>query len=64
MPQFGLTLNVKDATFNYEGMPASVNGINIAAAVSNPGGDLDKTVIDLSEFRFTMAGNPFKATPS
>lgn len=62
MPQFGLTLNVKDATFNYEGMPASVNGINIAAAVSNPGGDLDKTVIDLSEFRFTMAGNPFKAT--
>lgn len=61
-PQFGLTLGVTDATFNYEGMPASVDGIRIAAAVSNPGGDLDKTVIDVSEFRLSMAGNPFKAT--
>lgn len=62
MPQFGLTLGVSDATFSYEGMPAAVNGIRIAAAVNNPGGDLDKTTIDLSEFRFTMAGNPFNAT--
>ncbi len=62
MPQFGATLGVKDATFSYEGMPASINGIQIAAAVSNPGGDLDKTIIDLSEFRFAMAGNPFKAS--
>ncbi len=61
-PQFGLTLGVTDATFNYEGMPASVDGIRIAAAVSNPGGDLDKTVVDVSEFRLSMAGNPFKAT--
>ncbi len=62
MPQFGVTLGVKDATFNYEGMPAAVNGINISAAVNNPGGKLDKTTIDLSEFRFAMAGNPFKLT--
>ena len=61
MPQFGLTLGVKDATLNYEGMPASVDGINIGASVSNPGGSLDKTIIDLSEFRLSMAGNPFKA---
>ena len=63
MPQFGLTLGVKDATLNYEGMPASVDGINIGASVSNPGGSLDKTIIDLSEFRLSMAGNPFKAAP-
>lgn len=44
-----------------EGMPASVDGINIGASVSNPGGSLDKTIIDLSEFRLSMAGNPFKA---
>lgn len=50
MPQFGLTLGVKDATLNYEGMPASVDGINIGASVSNPGGSLDKTIIDLSDF--------------
>lgn len=62
VPQFCVTLGVKDATFNYEGMPAAVNGINIATTVSNPGGDLDKTVIDVSEFRLNMAGNPFKAT--
>ena len=55
MPQFGLTLGVKDATLNYEGMPASVDGINIGASVSNPGGSLDKTIIDLSEFRLSMA---------
>ena len=35
---------------NYEGMPASVDGINIGASVSNPGGSLDKTIIDLSNF--------------
>ena len=40
---------------------ASVDGINIGASVSNPGGSLDKTIIDLSEFRLSMAGNPFKA---
>ncbi len=62
LPQFGLSLGVKDATFNYEGMPASVDGINITASVSNPGGDLDKTLVDVSEFRFSMLGNPFKAT--
>lgn len=62
VPQFGLTLGVKDATFSYEGMPASVNGIQIAATVSNPGGVLDKTIIDLSDFRLNMAGNPFQAT--
>ncbi len=62
MPEFGVTLGVKDADFSYEGMPTSVNGINIAAAVNNPGGDLDKTVIDLSDFRFSVAGNPFKAS--
>ncbi len=62
MPQFGLTLGVKDADFSYEGMPTSVNGIHINAEVSNPGGDLDKTIIDLSEFRFAMAGNPFKVS--
>ena len=47
MPQFGLTLGVKDATLNYEGMPASVDGINIGASVSNPGGSLD-AVVDIA----------------
>ena len=39
-----------------------MTGINIAAKVANPGGVMDKTVVDLSKFGLKMAGNSVSAT--
>ena len=62
VPQFNASLDVKDARFNYDNMPKAVEQIAISANVNNPGGSLDKTVVNVSNLSFSMAGNPFKAT--
>lgn len=62
MPAFGIKLDVKEGSFKYASLPQGVTGINIAAAVSNPGGTLDATKIDIDKFSLSMAGNTFGAT--
>lgn len=62
VPQFNAALDVKDARFNYDGMPKAVEQIAISASIDNPGGSLDRTIVNVSNLSFTMAGNPFKAT--
>lgn len=59
MPEFCVDFDVKNAMFQYPSLPAGVNNINIAAKVTNPGGSLDKTVVNVKPFSFVMAGNPF-----
>ncbi|MEQ8522534.1 MAG: AsmA-like C-terminal region-containing protein [Vicingaceae bacterium] len=58
-PAFGLDLSVKDAYFKYPDLPKSVDNIQIAVAVNSPGGDLNNTVVDVSQFHVELAGNPF-----
>jgi hypothetical protein len=58
-PAFNVKLNVSNAYFQYPDLPKSIDNININAAVTNPGGSLDLTVIDISKFHFEMAQNPF-----
>jgi len=60
-PAFDLKLNAAKGWFQYPGLPKSIQNINIAAHVLNPGGSLDKTVIDISRFSFLMDKNPFTA---
>ena len=43
-------------------MPKAVDGINIAVRIANPGGVMDKTEVDLSEFTLRMAGNTLSAS--
>ncbi|MEG1864469.1 MAG: AsmA-like C-terminal region-containing protein [Alistipes sp.] len=62
IPAFELKTEVRDGSFQYSSLPKAVNHINIAARISNPGGVMDKTEIDLSKFDLDMAGNPFSAT--
>ena len=62
VPQFNVDLNVKDAMFQYPSLPAGVNKINIAANVSNPGGDIDGTVVKIAPLSFVMANNPFSVS--
>jgi len=59
LPAFNLDLKVADASFQYPDLPKKVEDIAIDLNVRNPGGDADNSIIDLKNFHFQMAGNPF-----
>ncbi len=58
-PSFNFELLTAGGWFQYPGLPKSVQNINIAAQISNPGNMLDETIIDVSHFSFVIGGNPF-----
>lgn len=60
-PAFNAKLNVENAMVKYSDLPKQIDNINISAEVSNPGGILDKSVVNVNNFAFKMAGNPFSA---
>lgn len=62
LPQFNVSMDVKNAMFQYPSLPAGVDNINIHANVKNPGGSADLTEITINPFGFRMAGNPFNLT--
>ncbi len=62
LPAFDFSLEVKNGSFQYSSLPKAVTDIRLAAKVTNPGGVTDKTVVDISEFGFTMAGNKVAAS--
>lgn len=59
LPAFGLNLKVMNATLKYPDLPKSLGAININLNVANPGTNLDATTVDLKQFHFEMASNPF-----
>lgn len=62
MPAFALELGVREGSFKYASLPQSVTGIRVAARVENPGGTLDATRVEVSDFGLQMAGNDLSAT--
>jgi hypothetical protein len=60
-PAFGLTLAVDNGMFRYPGLPASVDGVQVRAGISNPGPDLDLTVVEVPELAMNLGGNPVEA---
>ena len=62
LPAFELKTEVKNGHFQYASLPKAVSDINIAARIANPGGSMDKTEVDLSQFGLRMAGNALSAT--
>lgn len=58
-PSFDLKLQATNGNFQYPSLPKSLDKINVRARISNPGKTLDATIIDVSEFSFLMASNPF-----
>lgn len=62
LPAFEVKLGVKDGSFKYAALPKSVSAINVAARVANPGGVMDQTVVEVSKFGLSMAGNSLGAT--
>ncbi len=62
LPAFELKTEVRNGSFQYASLPKAVTDINLAARISNPGGVMDRTEIDLSKFGLQMAGNSVAAT--
>lgn len=62
LPAFEFTTEVRNGSFQYSSLPKAVSGINIKARVANPGGAMDKTEVDLSQFALQMAGNSLTAS--
>lgn len=62
LPAFELKTSVKKGSFQYSSLPKAVTDINFAAGISNPGGAMDKTIVELSKFGLCMAGNSVTAT--
>lgn len=60
-PAFDFKLTAVNGWFQYPSLPKSLQNINVAAHITNPGKTLDATVIDISKFSFVMGGNPFSA---
>jgi len=58
-PAFGARLSVEKAQVQYPQLPESINNINILANITNPGGNLDNTVVDVPTFNLEIAKNPF-----
>jgi hypothetical protein len=61
-PAFALNVDVADGGFRYPDLPLPARGINVALAVTNPGGHADSTVAELSRFDVVLGDEPFSAT--
>ena len=60
-PQFLVNLKVDDGKFQYPSLPTAVTDVFIGAHISNPGGSLDKTNVNVPELRLKMANEPITA---
>lgn len=61
-PAFGLQLNVDNASFQYPDLPTAVKNIFIDLNIENKGGDMDNTLLNLSQFSFKVDNEPFQLT--
>lgn len=59
LPAIDARLVVKDANIQYSGLPEAIRKINIDLNVTNPGGSVDSTKLNLKHIGFDIAGNPF-----
>jgi len=58
LPSFRLNIGVEDAMFKYPDLPYPVKDINLDVLVSNSGGDINNTEIDISKFHLKILQNP------
>ncbi len=61
IPSFNITASVENAMFKYPDLPKSVSNINLKANISNKGGDVDNTIVDISKLELLLGKNPFSA---
>jgi hypothetical protein len=57
MPGFGVDIKIEKGMFQYPGLPAAVNNVNLKASILNPTGVPDATVIDVNLLHFQVLNN-------
>jgi len=62
LPGFDVAINVDNGKFQYPKLPTPVNNVNMDLAINNPGGDADKTVINMKSLHFELGSEPFDAS--
>lgn len=58
MPGYRVALQVDDARFQYEDLPAAVENINVNMLVEDKDGTMDKLYVNVSKFNMNMGNNP------
>jgi hypothetical protein len=61
MPSANVGLSIDNAMFSYPDLPKSVEKINVAVKAHYDGEVFDRSTVDVDNFNFEMAGNPFNA---
>lgn len=61
IPGFALNLLIENGMIQYPSLPGAISDLQVKTSISNPGGDADKTVIDVSRFHASLAGVPLDA---
>lgn len=59
IPAYDVNLEVKDGFFQYPDLPKPVKNIQLAMHVSNPDGQTDNAVVDISKGHIEMDNEPF-----
>jgi hypothetical protein len=57
-PSFSLSARVDNGTFRYPDLPLPARDIGLDLGVTNPGGDADSTVVNLSRLHLVLGKNP------
>ncbi|MFP4047229.1 MAG: AsmA-like C-terminal region-containing protein [Bacteroidales bacterium] len=60
-PSLDMNLLVEDARFGYPDLPKEMTDINISLQTFLDGEDYDNSIINLENFQFNLADNPFQA---
>ena len=58
-PAFDIQMNIKNGWFKYPDLPFPAEDINLDLHVFSKDGDIDKTIVDISQFHIKMANDPF-----
>lgn len=61
LPSFAFNLLIENGMFKYPALPFPVKDVQVKLAVTNPDGVVDHTRVDLSQFHFNVADDPFDA---
>lgn len=64
LPDVMLELLVKDGQLSYPDLPEKISDINLSTTLHFDGTDPDKTVVDLADLHFILAGSPFNMNMS
>ena len=62
IPGFAFNLNIENGNVQYPGLPRSLSKMQVKTAITCPGVDADKTVIDVSKFHVDLGQFPIDAS--